>query len=246
MSAAATDPSSGPESRTGDIGVMDAYKRGWETLKSHFGILLGSLIIALLLNMVPSVLNMGMGAGATTPPDPSQLGTMMAVSWGYGLLIAGPLSYGLFYLYLRAARDQDPGLGDLFEGFRHYLSTLGAVLLVGILTMIGFVLLIIPGIIAAIRLSFVPFLVTDEDMGAIDALKESWSRTKGHGWSLFGLFLLAFPVALVGVLLLIIGIIPAMMLIYAAFAAYFDGVTGRPTTTPGPGPAPEETSASPA
>lgn len=214
----------------GDIGVVDAYKKGWSTMKAHFAILLGGFLVTLLVNMVPSVLNPGAGPAApTTPPDPSQLGTYFAVTWGFGLLIAAPLAYGLFYLYLQAVRDQDPSLGDVLEGFRTYLASLASVVLVGLITFVGFLLLIVPGLIAAIRLSFVPFLVTAEDLGAVDAIKESWARTKGHGWSLFGVALLAISVVFVGVLLFLVGVIPAIMLVYAAFAAYFDGVSARPS-----------------
>lgn len=129
---------------------------------------------------------------------------------------------------LRTLRGQAPEVGDLFVPFsRYYGASIGAALLAGICTAISFVLLIVPGIIVSIRLSFVPFLVVDEGYRPVAALKESWQRTRGYSWTLFGMALLSIVVSLVGVILLLVGVIPAIMWIYLSFAALFVAVTAR-------------------
>jgi len=57
--------------------------------------------------------------------------------------------------------------------------------------MLGFLLFIIPGIILMLKLLSGFFLIVDEDLGVIDALKKSWKITKGFKWKLF-LFVLVY------------------------------------------------------
>ena len=77
----------------------------------------------------------------------------------------------------------------------------------------------------ATRLVFVGFLVVDERMDAIEAVRESWRRTDGFGGRIFVLWLLAIPISAAGLLLLGVGIVPALMWIHLAFAMLFVGVT---------------------
>jgi hypothetical protein len=59
---------------------------------------------------------------------------------------------GLVKVYLKAARDQEPSVGDLFSVGPFFLAGLVASLLAGLAQFAGFLLLIIPGIIIALGL----------------------------------------------------------------------------------------------
>ncbi len=85
-------------------------------------------------------------------------------------------------------------------------------------------LLIISGIIFAIKLSLVPYLVMDKKLDAVDAVKTSWDMTTGHSGTLFLMFLLAIPIFFLGFILLIVGIFPAIIWITAAFAVMYHAV----------------------
>lgn len=63
---------------------------------------------------------------------------------------------------------------------KKYLPLLVATLLVGILVVIGFLFLIIPGMIMIIKYSFVLHAIVLKDKGIIEALKYSWRLTKGQ------------------------------------------------------------------
>ena len=82
---------------------------------------------------------------------------------------------------LLAIRDKrKPEVGDLFKYMNLFLPLLGFSIVVGIVIFIGFLVMILPGIFAAIALCFfclymIP-LMTDKGMGLIEAVKES-SRT---------------------------------------------------------------------
>jgi hypothetical protein len=61
-------------------------------------------------------------------------------------------------------------------------------------------------------------------MEALDALKASWAMTKGHGWTIFFMGLLAFFIIIAGLLVLIFGVLISAMWISAAFAILYHSV----------------------
>jgi hypothetical protein len=101
------------------------------------------------------------------------------VSMGILAPVAGA---GYMQSLLLAVRDnRKPEIGDLFSQMRLFLPLLGFGILVFIAVFIGFIFLVLPGIIMVLALSFFCLymlpLMTDREMGLIDAIKES-SRWK--------------------------------------------------------------------
>ena len=95
--------------------------------------------------------------------------------------------YGLTRVAL-AAGGQTPAAGFLFG--RYFLLSI----ILTIVVLIGFVLLIVPGVILTIRLAAsVPALIA-EDLGPREALDSSWRQTKDHFWPLLQLFAAIFVV----------------------------------------------------
>lgn len=146
----------------------------------------------------------------------------------YHVLVLGPVGFGGMCAFLRAARGGTPDVGDLFAAFRgDYWQAVLAGLLMSVLVAIGTVLLIVPGIIAAVRLAWVPYLVVDERLAAVEAIKASWERTRGYGLTIFVLWLIAIPIVLVGLLALGVGVIVSLMWIQTAAAVLYAAVTTR-------------------
>jgi hypothetical protein len=220
-----------PSGQTGPIeagvriepSVGAAYSHAWTILKADFWTLLLIGFVAWLLGgAVGSLLGRAGNAGG-------------ALSGLYQILVGTPISFGAAYVWLRAVRGTKPQLSDLFVPFqREWIACVIAGLLLSIILIVGFILLIIPGIFLAVRLSFVPFLVVDEGWGPVQALSESFRRTGGHFWQLLGAFLLGILVVIVGLILLIVGSIPATMLVYLAFASLYAAITARDPHRPLP------------
>lgn len=143
----------------------------------------------------------------------------------YWLLVLPVFQYGASFMFLKAARNQKFEVKEMFGGFSQYFNVVLANLLTIVLVFLGLLLFIIPGIIVLCRLAFVPYIVMDQGLGPIAAVEKSWQTTKGHGWTIFGMGLLAFPVIIAGLLLLVIGVIFAAMWIFSAFAAMYYAVT---------------------
>jgi uncharacterized membrane protein len=212
--------------------INASYGHAWQQLKRYFLPLFLIGLIALIISVVVGGLIGGLGALLGGSGDQDQAIGVAIISGIanllFQLLVTVPLTYGSYYAYLKAARDDGPEVSDLFVPYRRaFLSTVLTSVLLGICIGIGFLLLVIPGIIAAVRLSFAPLLVVDEGLGPTAALAESWRRTSGHFWTIFGVWLVAIPITFIGFLLFVIGVIPATMWVYLAFASLYAAVTAR-------------------
>ena len=85
----------------------------------------------------------------------------------------GPLLLGLSLFILSISRDEEAYLEQLFEGFKNAGTATAANIITGVIIMIGLVLLIIPGIIAALSLSMTFYIIADDDsIGVLDAIKK--------------------------------------------------------------------------
>lgn len=93
---------------------------------------------------------------------------------------------------------------------------LAANILVGLIVLAGLILLVIPGIIAALGLMFTKYLVIDRNLGPVEALKESWRIAKKHLFSLFLLILAVLVLNIAGAIALGVGLlvtVPITMLV---------------------------------
>jgi len=199
-------------------GVGSSYKNGWRQLWKYF---LELFLIGIIYAIISSP---GMVSRTT---DVVSVGDVIlgVVLFAYGLLITGPVDYGVAFAYLKAARGDKLQIKDMFGAFRNYWNAVLANLLVGVIVAIGMVLLIVPGIIFACKLAFAPYLVVDRKMEVIEAIRESWRMTKGHAWQVFLIGLLAIPISIAGLICFGVGIIIAIMWISLAFASLYHAVS---------------------
>jgi len=201
----------------------DAYSHGWQQMKKFFLELLVLAFIGLLIQAP---------MGWPYAGDYNDWKQYMNFSdrifpIAYWILLATPLEYGITLLYLRAVRGEKIVFREVITGFNQFVDViLSRILVIGIVC-IGFVLLIIPGIVFAIKLSLVPYLVMDKKMDAITAVKESWRITNGYGWTIFGMGIMAVPIFIGGLIVFFVGVIVAVIWIQCAFASIYYGITGK-------------------
>ena len=97
----------------------------------------------------------------------------------------------------------------------HFWLYIGVTIVVGLIICAGSILLVIPGIIAAIGLMFYQEVSADyPELGVMGVVKKSWEITKGHKWDLFVLGLSFIGWAIVACLtlgILYIWLMPYMM-----------------------------------
>lgn len=202
-----------------------AYSHGWRVMKKNFiSLFLVSIIIFVAGIPVAIFFNV-------TEIHPQTWGiiavaVVFAQIFGlaYSLFILSPLEYGAKFVYLKAARDDQFEVVNMFDSFKNYLNVVLASLLSGAIITFGFFFLIIPGIVFACRLVFVPYLVMDKKLDPVKAVEESWRLTKGHGWRILWMGILAFFIIIAGLIVLIFGVFISAMWISSTFATLYHAV----------------------
>lgn len=105
-------------------------------------------------------------------------------------IIGGPISFGVATYFLKLTRESNPIIEDLFGGFKYFVNTFLLQLITWILIALWSVLLIIPGIIAALRYSMAYYIMNDNPgMGAMEAINQSKEMMRGNKGKLFMLIL---------------------------------------------------------
>jgi uncharacterized membrane protein len=143
----------------------------------------------------------------------------------YSFLVKPIFVYGGSMIFVQAVRKIKPDFEYLIKGFmQNYLHIILANLLVFALVVLGFFALIIPGIIIACRLAFVSYIVMDKKLDPIEAVELSWKLTRGHGWQIFLMGFVSIFIVLIGLLLFIVGIFPALIWVCSSFAALYESI----------------------
>jgi hypothetical protein len=199
--------------------TSDNYGKGWNLIFTTF---IELLVVTLVYAVIQIPTN-----GFSFRPDEFEwfLVPLVLLAIGYGIFISGPIGYSVNWVFLKAVRREKIEIKDMFSVFeRNYWNAVIAALVTTVIVIIGLFMLIVPGIIFACRLAFVPYLVIDEKMEAMEALKASWAMTRGHGWTIFFMGLLAFLIVIAGLIVLIFGVLISAMWISAAFAILYHSV----------------------
>lgn len=185
--------------------IGEAIGFGWETFKKNYLLLIGLAAIDLVINSIPNMIS---------DEPSSQKNITGLIIW----LVAVIVQIGVITISLKLIEGKKTGINDLFSNLRLYWRYLGGTILYGLIVIIGFILLIVPGIIWAIKYQFYGYLIIDKKMKPMDALRKSAEITEGERWNLFILGFALFGVILLGVLALGIGIFAALPVVWIAAA----------------------------
>lgn len=205
-----------------EFSTGSALRFGWETFKKRPWFFVGSTVVILLASgLINTFSNAIDGVVGGSAEAPTLVG--IAVNLGLGTL----LSMGATAFYLSA--QDNPETVDLSLLWRPqpFWKYLGASILFGLAVAVGFVLLIVPGIIVALMFMFTTFIVIDRGLGPIEAMKESRRITYGHKWSLLGFTLMLVLINLLGVIALVVGLLVSIPVSSLAVAHAYRVLSGR-------------------
>jgi uncharacterized membrane protein len=189
--------------------AFGSLSKGWDIFKKRAGFFIG---ITLLLGVVYWVVSFTMGGG---------YGFTKLLETIVMIVVGTLVSMGYTALSLKAY--DDPMLVNVSDLWHPspFITFFAVSVLVGIVTLIGLILLVVPGIIAMLMFFFAKIIVIDRNVGPIGAMEESMRLTKGNRWELFVLLLAVIVINIIGALCFFVGLvitIPVTML--ASIAAY--------------------------
>lgn len=130
---------------------------------------------------------------------------------------------------LAYAQKKTFSLDDLFEGltFRKFAYYFLAFLLAGIAVFGGLILLIVPGVIIAVRASLIRYIAVERELKPVEAFRESFRLTKGHGWRILGFGFLTVLINILGALCLLVGLFYTLPLTMIAFTIFYKKLAGK-------------------
>lgn len=111
--------------------------------------------------------------------------------FGYAYILLAPMLLpGLALFGLKIVRGERPDIADIFSGYKMYLNSLVAFVLLAVILTVGYLLFVIPGLVFTYMYFQVFFIMADNpDISPIDALSRSARMMKGYKWKLFCLHL---------------------------------------------------------
>jgi hypothetical protein len=216
-----------------ELDIGSCISRSWDLVKQNFWPVVG---ISLLIMVISGIINqiIGLASGPVvrgvilqrrvSPGGMSIIiGTSLLGSPVYTLLMAG-----LFKYYLKLIRAEGPTIADAFAGFSPIAGQLILLGLVnGILSTIGYLLCIIPGVYLSVSWIFALPLVIDRSLPFWDAMELSRKVVGKHWFITFAFLLVIGLLAACGIIACCVGILVTMPIASVALMYAYEDIFGR-------------------
>ncbi|QDT25973.1 hypothetical protein Enr10x_12710 [Gimesia panareensis] len=234
-------PGSG-EPRKIEVGAV--LSRAWGVFSSNLGRVIGvhflAYILAVLCSVAVLILFIALGVGAVAllgEPEPGVLIALGILGYIVVLLINAVFQFyfllGVLSYILKLVRGEQPSFNELFSGWPYLGRMLLCSLLFIFMYALGYICLIIPGIIIALMFGAYPYLLIDRNLPGIESLTQSRKITQGNLMSLFLISLVLGSIVLVPYLSLVFATVgmdrgagppvwfPIVMIFFMAFVYLF-------------------------
>jgi uncharacterized membrane protein len=220
--------------------IGEVLQEAWEKFKANAAILIACniiiFVVVFMLNLIiaiPLGIIGGIIAAMLSDQGQRELGEAIniSISMGTNVLSALPnmiLQLGFLQVCLAVARNEEATIGLMIKGLDRLLSYLGYTFLAGLLFLVGFLLLIVPGVILALGLSMGALFLIDTNLGIVDAMKASWRATDGHKLQLWLMgLLLGIGMMLAGCATCGLGWLVFVPIMQLCYTIVFTRISGR-------------------
>lgn len=221
------------EMQTADPGRMlsnlDCIRFGWQTVKREPSLtIIGMVIVPFAIQSAAEILLDAL------PPEAHIASAVPAVT---AAVLEMVVTLGIAVLGLKLADGEKAAFKDLHAHYRRVPAYLAASLLTGLLCLLGFALLILPGILFTVWFSFYALAIVDTKAGPLEALKQSYSLARGNFWRITGFWGWIFLLNLLGMIPCGLGLLLTLPITFIAWACLYRNLQGRaPIQTEASGP----------
>lgn len=223
---------------------LDVIGEAWKLVQPSIGqwalalLIVGALVF--VVNIISSIIQAPFSPRQGQSPG-LMFYMMLLVAQVIGAVIQGVALAALYRMAIANIRTGKADLNQMFGVTEVLAPVLVASILVYLATIVGFVLCIVPGIIAALGLTMTQPLIVDQKLAPVDAMKASWAGMKPHLGSLFVLGFVLGLLNFAGALACGVGLFVTVPIYVVAMAlVYRDvfGAGGAPTQNTGYTPPP--------
>lgn len=202
------------------VPIGETVRYGWDQVTERLGFWIVLIIIIGAVSSLPQLI--------AQPFEESAPFLNLLINLA-GSVISILVSIGSIAISLKVYDGQPVTYAGLFSRRHLFWRYLGATIVYTILIMVGFVLLIVPGVIFLVKYQFALYAIVDRGVGITDAFNTSARLTNGVKGKLFVFDLALFAVLLLGVVALGIGLLVAWPVVLMATAYMYrhrDAATG--------------------
>jgi len=156
------------------VNVSECLGRAWSLLRRNFGLFLGASLLLALIRL--------------------GLEFFVPILGGFAYFVMfGALYGGYCMIILKRVRGEHSGVGDLFTGFsQDFVQFMLAGVVISVLTTIGKICCVIPGIYLAVAWKFSLVLVADRHLEFWPAMESSRRVITRYWFQLFGILVVAY------------------------------------------------------
>jgi hypothetical protein len=184
-----------------DIPIGECVQRGWDMAMQNLGPFIGYTGIVLAISF--------------------GLGMIPILGWIANWIISPALSAGYFTYTRKIIRNQPATFQDFFEGFQ-YITPLFLVGLVGgLLTFVGVLLCIVPGLYLAMGYMFASFIVVTYRLDFWPALETSRKAVTANLATMIVFVLTMIGINILGALACLVGLVLSIPVSYCASVVAF-------------------------
>ena len=205
------------------IEIDSVFSSAFDQVKGFKGMVFVAVLIAALIYIPIIGLQVSLeylGNGSLEELEDETLGSLFFALLGQlsAWLLGTPLAVGFSMLALKRVRGEQTSSSEVVKHFNKIIPLFITVVVMYSLMMIGFMLLVLPGIYLAVAYFFATVLVVDQGLGPWQALETSRKAVTKHWFTVFICIIGVFIFTLVSMIPLGIGLIwtiPWSMLVYA-------------------------------
>lgn len=200
-----------------EIDVFEILSLSWKKFKENYKFLLAVTLFYLAVRIIEGMTQKIF--------EENSIGiTLVAIASG---VLNALIAIGMVQIYLKISRGMQASFGEIMGGGKYFWKLIGGSILYGLIVLVGYLLLIIPGIIWQYKYGMFSYLIIDKDMGPIEAIKESGALMYGNKWKLFFLQLLMIPIVFAGILFFGVGILAAIPVVTLMSVSFYRIISGE-------------------
>ncbi len=203
---------------TNRFSIGDAVRFGWDVMKNNLMFFVVIVLIAWVVQGVPS------GLQSVFYDSLALVIILCLISAVVGVFVQmACMRIGLLF-----AGGEVADYPDLYLSYSLFWKFLAASILYGLIVLGGLILLIVPGIIFAVKYQFFGYFIIDKGAGPAESIKRSGEITRGAKWDVFVLDLSFLGINLLGLLACFVGLFATIPTTLVAMAYVYRRLLATP------------------
>ena len=195
-----------------DFDIIEIIKVGFDRIDGVKGVFVAAFAIYIAIAIVVQIILGMIFPSPPLPAEPNYLNQQIVTILSYPVLM--PLIAGISMLAIDYSRGEDIEFRSIFN-YYHLTGKLAlAAILIYIMSILGFILLVLPGIYLTIAYIFTLPLIVDKGMDVWQAMELSRKMVTKHWFKVFGLMLILSIGMGLGALAFGVGLIWAVPLMF--------------------------------